>query len=331
MKIKPFLNFGLIFFLLILAACSTARINISVLQPAEISIPLSIQKISLFPGAGIPDPPGKFDSIVHAKLKPDYNYNRIKRGYMEGVYEIIQQSPRFKRVVLTDTSYEKLTIQGVISWGELRQICIHDSTDAVLLLKKAVTHDVLNYFSEEEYCGLRYSLASHTKWCFYDPFLLIASDDFVFTDFNNYEQEFPNCQFIPLQNFTGMLYDACVLTGNKLGQQICPSWKDDAQRIIFRGPGKSLKQAYFLASHSQWNQAAVIWNDLSGSPNRKQAYRASFNLAVAWERDDDLKQAREWALYADSLRNTKISETYMEILDQRIHFKAELDNQMTGK
>ena len=34
---------------------------------------------------------------------------RIKRGYMEGVYEVIQQSPRFKRVVLTDTSYEKLT------------------------------------------------------------------------------------------------------------------------------------------------------------------------------------------------------------------------------
>ncbi len=108
---------------------------------------------------------------------------------MEGVYEIIQQSPRFKRVVLTDTSYENLISEGVISWDELREICIHDSTDAILLLKKAVTRDILDYFSEEEFCGLRYNLVSHTKWCFYDPFLLIASDDFIFTDFNNYEQE----------------------------------------------------------------------------------------------------------------------------------------------
>ncbi len=103
----------------------------------------------------------------------------------------------------------------------------------------------------------------------------------------------------------GILYDACVLTGNKLGERICPSWKDDVQRIIFKGPGKSLKQAYFLASHSQWNQAAVIWNELSNSPNKNQAYRASFNLALTWERDDDLEQAKEWTLYADSISSTQ--------------------------
>jgi hypothetical protein len=331
MKIKPYLNLRLIFFFLILAACSTARINISVLQPAEISIPLSIQKVSLFPGAGIPDPPGTFDSINCVKLKPDYDYNRIKRGYMEGIYEIIQQSPRFKRVLLTDTCYENLISEGVVSWGELREICIHDSTDAVLLLKKTVTYDILDYFSEDEYCGLRYNLVSHTKWCFYDPFSMVASDDFIFTDFNNYEQGVTCGLHPPVSNIAGILYDACVLTGNRIGEQICPSWKDDVQRIIFKGPGKSLIQAYFLASHSQWNQAAVIWNDLSNSPNRNEACRASYNLAITWERDDDLEQAKEWALYADSLRSSKRIEGYLKILDQRIRLKAELDNQMTGK
>lgn len=331
MKIKPYLILRLIFFFLIFAACSTARINISVLQPAEISIPLSIQKISLFPGAGIPNPPGTFDSIDRVKLKPDYDYNRIKRGYMEGVYEIIQQSPRFKRVVLTDSSFEHLVSEGIISWDQLRQICIHDSTDAVLLLKKTVTYDILDYFLEDEYCGLRYNLVSHTKWCFYDPFSLVASDDFIFTDFNNYELPLADCQITPLQNIPGILYDACVMTGNRLGERICPSWRDDIQRIIFKGPGKSLKQAYFLASHSQWNQAAVIWNDLSNSPQRNEASRASFNLALTWERDDDLDQAREWAQYADSLGSNERIKAYIKILDQRIRFKAELDNQMTGK
>ncbi len=331
MKSKLFSNLRLPFLLFVFTACSTARITISVLEPAEISIPLSIQKVSLFPGAGIPNPPGKFDSIEHVKLKPDYDYNRIKRGYMEGVYEIIQQSPRFKRVILTDTSYENLISGGVVSWDELREICIHDSTDAILLLKKAVTRDILDYFSEEEYCGLRYNLVSHTKWCFYDPFSLVASDDFIFTDFNNYEQQVNCGQLPPVKNVSGILYDACVLTGNRLGEQICPRWRDDIQRIIFSGPGRSLKHSFFLASHSQWNQAAVIWNDLSGSPKKNLAYRASFNLALAWERDDDLEQAREWALYADSLSSTQRTKAYLKILEQRIQFKAELDNQMTGK
>jgi hypothetical protein len=292
---------------------------------------MNIQKVSLFPGGGLPGPPGTFDSIEHARLKTDFNYNPIKRGYMEGVYEVISQSPRFSKVVLSDTSYEHLLNEGVINWDQLREICRHDSTDAILLLKKTVTHDVLNVINEDEFCGLRYNLVSHTKWCFYQPSTLFASEDFIFTDFNNYEQPFDDCQAIPLQNLTGILYDACILTGNKMGKLICPSWNDDAQRIIFKGPGKSLKQAYFLASHNQWNQAAVIWNEISENAGRNQASRAAFNLALVWERDDDLEQALEWAKFADSLYSAERTTVYMEILNQRILFKSELENQMEGK
>jgi hypothetical protein len=329
MKPSIFSNYRLPLLFFLLSACSTTRINISVLQPAEISIPSNIQKISLFPGAGIPNKPGIFDSIEKVKLKPEYDYNRVKRGYMEGVYEIIQRSPRFRKVVLTDTCFEKLTSGGVISWDDLREICIHDSTDAVLLLKRAVTHDILNNINGE-CCGLRYNLISHTKWCFYQPFLFNTSDDFIFTDFNNYEQWISSDHIVPLQNIPGILYDACVLTGNKLGERICPHWKDDVPRIIYAGPGKSLKQAYFLASHSQWNQAAVIWNNLAIGRDKKKACHASFNMALTWEKDDDLDQAWQWAQYADTLHSTSKTKTYIKILEQRIRFKAELDNQMSG-
>ncbi len=331
MKPKLISHFQVILFLFIVSACTTERIIISVLQPAEISIPPSIQKISLFPGAGIPDPPGTYDSISRIKLKPDYNYNPIKRGYMQGLYEVIQETPRFTRVVLTDTIYENLVASGVISWDDLRQICIHDSTDAVLLLKKAVSYDILDYVYEDDYCSLRYNLVTHTKWCFYQPFLYTASDDLIFTDFNNYEQPLDNCQPQPLQNITGILYDACVQSGSKLGERISPGWQDDIQRIIYKGPGKSLKQAYFLASHHQWNQAAAIWYELSGSKKKNQATRASCNLALTWERDDEFEQAIQWILYADSIRSTQNTREYAKILEQRIQFKEELDNQLKGK
>ena len=83
------------------------------------------------------------DSISEIPLEPDYDYNRLKRGYMEGIYPVMSDSPRFQKVVKADTVYEFLLSTGQISWDELRQICTRDSTDAVLILKKAVSHDLL--------------------------------------------------------------------------------------------------------------------------------------------------------------------------------------------
>ncbi len=317
-------------FLFVFSACSTERIYISVLQPAEVSVPSTIQKVSLFPGGGFPSPVGKYDSIQHVKLIGDCNYNKVKRGYMEGVYEIISQSPRFKKVVLSDTVYEKFLTEGTISLKQLQEICDHDSTDTILLLKKAITQDVLSYFTEDDYCSLHYQLITSTKWCFYQPSSKLSSEDLLFTDVNDYEQEITCEHLSPLRNVEGMLYDACTQTGKRFGEKICPSWSDGIQRIIFSGPGKSLKKACFLATHNQWNQAAAIWNDLSDSPNRNRSAHASYNMALAWERDDDLNQALEWAGYADSLKSTKSTKAYIIILDQRIRLKAELDNQMAG-
>jgi hypothetical protein len=250
---------------------------------------------------------------------------------MEGVYEILSQSPRFEKVVLSDTAFEHQLNQGVISLEQLKEICTHDSTDTILLLKKAVTHDIMDYFSEEDYCGLRYELVTDTKWCFYQPFTLLASEDLIFTDFNIFEQPFKNCEHVPLKNITGILYDACIHTGKGFGEQICPSWKDNIPRVIFSGPGKSLKEAYFLATHNQWHQAAAIWNNLSNGLNRNRAVRASFNMALAWERDDELDEAWAWIKYANTMHNTKKTRTYLNILDQRITLESELKNQMEGE
>jgi hypothetical protein len=126
-----------------------------------------------------------------------------------------------------------------------------------------------------------------------------------------------------------MLYDACHLTGNRFGNQVCPVWKDTL-RVMYKGPGASLKQAYSLAMKSQWHQAGAIWNDLANSSDQKQASRASFNLALAWEQDDDIEQAVEWISYADSLKHTGKTKAYREILEQRLKNRQELDHQMKG-
>jgi hypothetical protein len=323
-------NFRIHLLFFLLTACSTARINISVLQPAKIALPATIQRVSLFPGAGIPDPPGVFDSISHIGLTPDYNFNRIKRGYMEGVYEIMSASPRFKRVVLSDSSFENLLTTGVLTWDELRQVCSHDSTEAVLLLKKAISIDSISFIDNDSYDATEYRIINFTKWQFYEPFAERSSEELKIYDTNYFEHKIyrRNIKVDP-RDVPALLYDACHNTGTRLGKQICPAWKDTL-RILFKGPGDALKQAYSLAKNNQWHQAGAIWDDLANGADQKQASRAAFNLALAWEQDDDIKQAVEWISYADSLKHTGKTKAYRAILEHRLKNKQELDHQMTG-
>jgi|WetSurMetagenome_2_1015567.scaffolds.fasta_scaffold136471_2 hypothetical protein len=330
MKVFLFLRKGIIFILLIFIACSTGRISISVLEPAKINIPSSIKRVSLFPGAGIPNPPGVMDSIHEIELEPDYDYNRIKRGYMHGVYETMSQSPRFHKVVLSDSIYESLLVTGMISWAEIRQICSHDSTDAIFLLKKAVSRDTLaRYDVPGVYCGILYRVINNTKWTFYQPFLQREYEDLIYSDTSIFKQDDENCDgHTTLLDVQGILYDACFGTGTRLGEQISPTWHDNIPRVLFTGPGTKLQQASLLAMNDKWDDAAAVWNALAEGKKRRQASHAAYNMALAWEREDDLPQAVLWISYADSLLSSGKTLAYKKILEVRLKNRELLDLQM---
>jgi len=127
-----------------------------------------------------------------------------------------------------------------------------------------------------------------------------------------------------------LLYNACFRTGNKVGIQISPSWNDNVQRVIYTGPNRELRNAAYLVIKNQWIEAAQIWNRLSETTHRKLASRACFNIALAYERDDDLDQAISWIAYADSLFSNSKTLHYKKILDDRTKTRALLDQQMSG-
>jgi hypothetical protein len=74
---------------------------------------------------------------------------------------------------------------------------------------------------------------------------------------------------------------------------------------------------------------ALIWNRIAGK-KFMLASRAALNLALAFERDDDLDQAVLWAAYADSLRSNSITTTYRKTLGERLKVKENLDGQLSG-
>ena len=323
----------LVLVIVFMAACSTGRIYINVLQPAAFNLPAAIQRISIFPGAGLPDEPGEWDSLRQINLVPDYNYNRIKRGYIYGLYDVISNSPRFQKVVIADTVWEDLLGTGILRWDELQQICAEDSTDAVLILKKAVSHDDLvhRYYTQSP-CYFVLTMINETKWAFYIPSSKTATENMVFTDTINIEQYDPLCDgWAKLQDIDAVLYESSFNTGMRVATRLSPYWKENITRTYYSGANREMRKAAALIKNDQWQAAAEVWNTMAENQNSRLAAMSAFNLALAWERDDELDQAWLWINYADSLRSNKKTLSYKALLDQRMKSKPLLDLQMAGK
>jgi hypothetical protein len=347
LKKPSYIPASLILCIILLNSCSAGSILISVLQPASVIIPGKIKSISIFPVAGVPDSPGVFDSISHIALYPGYDYNITKKGFIYGIYDVLASSPRFQRIVIADSALSSMVASGIISWDLLEEICRHDSTDGVLLLKKAVTIDIIrNYWGDniskgydawyrgEEYPFSSYDfllrLINRTRWAFYQPDSQVQTPTFSYTDtidFYDIEGLYTVRSYAAMRE---VLYDACFYTGSEVGKQLAPAWNNDAPRFLYTGPNKPLRKATALLRNEKWEEAGQIWDSLAHVDNKMLAFKASFNTALAWEQADDLDQALLWINYADSLRHNNRVEAYKKILKKRLQERAVLDIQMAG-
>jgi hypothetical protein len=340
---------SLIFVLIIMNSCYTSVVMISILQPAEVSLPGNIKSISIYPVTGIPAPPGVFDSIRNVSINQAFDYNLTRRGYIYGLYEALDASPRFRKVMVSDSSFVDSLYQGILGWNVLKKICQFDSTDAVLLILKAIAYDTVNYLEEsgvtyslsdpayyqEQYennsCTLVLRMISKFKLAFYEPLLekksaqLSCSDTVTLYKLNSCEDVFS------ADSMRDMLYNACFFTGEKLGKRLAPTWNDEVRRIFYKGSDIDFREAAWLVKQNRWTEAGQIWEALSSSRNKRIANKAAFNMALAWEQEDDLNQALLWLDYADSLMTRHQTTEYRKILERRLDTKQLLDLQMISE
>jgi hypothetical protein len=319
-SVKPI---SFLFLLLSVSSCYS-KLTISVLEPGTYILPSELQKVTIYSVPGMHATPGFFDSIAAYPLNPQTDINSIRQGYLQGVYEIMSESPRFKKVVLSDSVFDKMLTYGNLSWKSVERICSHDTTDALLFLARAVSYwdldNTISFYLSPGY-QTEHHFLNKTRWMLFSPATQKVLGSYSYNDTVSVSPE------IVLTD--DVLYKNCYVMGRAFGQKICPHW-NDAERMMYVGPGRELRKATSLIADDKWVQAGAIWNTLAESPHIKKAYRAAFNLSVAFERDDDLDQAYLWIQYADSLDNTAASSAYKKILEGRLKVKPLLDQQMAG-
>jgi hypothetical protein len=320
----PFHQLYLLLILFTFFGCAKEIISISVLEPAEVIIPHEIERLSIFPLAGPPDSIGQFTGLKHFPLGKNLDYNFAKLGYVYGIYDVLVESPRFQRVVIADSTYLDSLLAGSMNMGHLRNLCRIDSTDALLLIKLVEASDMLDHIEGEFSVHKELNYFSNVRLSIYQPGLPKGDLDYSFQNimyYDSYKTLYPEWAFKILRRM-------CYLDGNKIGKNLAPSWSDDQERILMKGMNTDLKLAVRKAVKGQWEEAAVIWNELSESNLNRLAAKASYNMAVAWEQADDLQQALYWLNHADSLHHKKAFDKYESLLLKRIEIKTTIDIQM---
>jgi len=303
--------------LIVLAgACFTGRTTLHLLEPADFTLPAQIRRLSVLPEIRNTNKAGQFDSLAFIEIDSSIEVYPIKAGFLHGAIEIMSASPRFAFVGFSENLPEMAIDSGLTGWKLARYICQSDTSDALLILAEAVVFDSLCKYTPS---GDPYlMLMNKTRWGFFDPFAqqMVAQYRFVDTT------------YLPIEGISEeRLYQSCYASGMHSARKFTPHWNEQANRIYYSGPGSDLRTASLMVRRGDWSGAASIWNRLAENRGTLSR-RAAFNLALAFEQDDQLDQALLWAHLADSINSGKRSGTYIKILNGRLKVREILNKQI---
>ena len=82
---------------------------------------------------------------------------------------------------------------------------------------------------------------------------------------------------------------------------------------------------------NDWKGAMEMWKKEALNSDRKIAWHANYNMAVACEREGNLDIALEWAKKSYEIKGKSAAAQYVNALNYRIAEKKRADEQMKGK
>jgi hypothetical protein len=119
--------------------------------------------------------------------------------------------------------------------------------------------------------------------------------------------------------------------GAVYSQRIAPVqvWENRRYFKSAKTTGNKMKFAHRAAQRGNWSQAKAYWQEVyKGAGNEKTAARAAYNLAVANEAENQLKEAIDWAGIAYQNHGLNKAAAYLDLLYHRIREGIRLNQQL---
>lgn len=326
----------------------TSTIPLSVLQPAEITIPDHINIIAV---ADRSKPSKGFNNVAESILSGE-GLGQDRRGRqraIEALTTTLTRTPRFQ------VRHTGLEMEGTkasqqmpppLEWAQVEQICRDFSSDALLTIEQYDSDNNISMSTSTEKVkkdGQETTrIVHHSRldtrvlmgWRFYDPQRRIIVDEFSnweeTTDYGRGYTEQAARNNLPSQ--TNVTEAVSHLAGEHYGMRIAPVWIT-VQREWFskgkRAAKEPMERAARYAKAGEWERAAEIWRTLTANPpDHDTGGRAAYNMAVANEREGKLNSALEWAQKAYTDFGNKKASNYVNILKMRLNDQRKVASQL---
>lgn len=347
-----------------LSSCqSLEQISIDYMKPAELTFPSSYKKVGVVNNvAEFADKEFRLDdlgtSTEELQIRGAVGYAQAdSRAVAESLAQALADQNYFETVVVCDSALRmnairprkrRLTPQEVSKLASDLQV---DFLVAVEDVPLKIDLRVMYVPDYECFVGLT-DLHAYSVFSIYAPghdeplATRTMSDSIRWEDYGWTVQE--TVQVMVPDDV--LLHEGAWLAGTMPATAIVPYWETGI-RYYFKGTTAAMRDAAAYARKNSWDAACPLWKQVyETSKKERRRMQCAFNIALGYEMQDDLEQARTWAARAQALakqidgisgsdasnpdkkagENYRLTTRYLSELDKRIAQLPKLQKQ-TGK
>jgi hypothetical protein len=335
--------------LLISATLVSCRktIYMTVLKPAPLTIHSSIKTI-VVANRSLPSDKNKAINVIEGIISGEglWADKEASVDAITGFDNALRQTDRFKVMRPGDLNLRGTGTNAFpqpLSWQEVEEICVKNGADALVTLEvfdsNTLTRTYPRTTQRQGNDGKTYNVVTHfhesnvtvnTGWRFYDYRRKIIVDEYRASSNNLFtsQGDTPGAALGRHLAKRDMLKQVGALGGQNYGARISPTWMT-VSRYFYKKGSNDMKLAKTRAKYNDWDGAAEIWQRVISS-DPKNAGKANYNMALYYERKDELEEAMNFARKAAHDYHIKQAYQYMNILQGRIADRDRLNQQLNG-
>ena len=322
---KPAQRFTILSLLFTIIAAPS--MNFDVMLPAGVSFPAHIKSVAM----------------IDRSVPEDNIGNRIEKGLtgelfgedklatqivMDGIHSIMANSPTLDFIRTTETltggSAIVATFPDPIPWESIDKLCGQYGADAILAIE-IFDSDFIMVPGHGQMVNVKVGIRM------YDPAGKTIIDQYNYTHQSPIRGAGKSIEAVigsfldKTAEIRGASYDAGVV----YGRRISPSWYRVSRKYYKRSKGDdNLAMGARMMEVNDWGAAKSALQTAVDTGGRKTRGRAAHNLAVVYEIEGDLLEAKSWAQTAWGNYRNKKSRDYLYDLNHRINQNEILQQQL---
>lgn len=322
----------------------SAWVKLTLVRPSEIVLPDYIKTVALVDRTFQEETQrNKIEQVITGEAfhQDEQAVKQIAEGFIEACsgtkrFETVRTAERFK------SDGTKNTFPTPLDWNMVTELCNKYQTDMLLSIEIfdtdfLLTNSPVKIDTKNEDGKVSSKLEFRANGVavinfgirLYDAANRVILDEYQTMQRLNFDAQAPTLQAAlnQLLDKTEAINRVSFDAGFIYGQRITPTYYQ-VTRYFFDKPKKELGAGVRYSEVADWKNAIKSWTKVVDKGDKKDAGRAAFNIAVAYEVLGDLELAKEWAARSYTEFEEKDADEYHRTLNARIREENIADQQM---